>query len=440
MSTASAEEPRLPAGIVHNQGLPPLLPYSLKDRDGLTRAFDALQAEGRARPGTRRGGDAWFSAAWLANTMLGRPKDALALYATAEAAYPTNDPMRGIVLVRHAAAELGRGHTPAARKLLERAIPWMDAVPPPDLEGDDEHRWQLLARLHHEEFRPLVARLHAKEGDLRTAAETQARLLADERASLSSDRRGRMQEQLARWWLGAGERERALDAIDVAIEHAGDDPREAERRYWRLHARHGLVDAEGAPTMPTTWPGEAFERDVHAFLHAMQGLRGASTAYLSLGSAAYVSDRKAIALAIYQAALRDPELLARARGDATIWRGLLVGYAAALDLGELDEAERILDAVARIAGAAVTDLDAMRVAIAEARAEPETRRKEPAVPPVADTETRERAGIRPASRDAAPDRRPSPATDEDDDVPVWIVVVLVAMGFVIAFRRRRRGD
>ena len=450
------EEPPLPEGILVNQGLPPLLPRDLHDPEAVRDAAARLTTYGRLHAGTRRGGDALFSAAHLHRNELREAATALALFAEAAGAYPPSDPTVGVVLVRHGAAELSRGHVPAARRLFEAALAWIDAEAPVGLSESEAFRWTTLRHVASYEFRPLVAELHAHEGMFRIAAETYERMLVDRALTLSRATRGRYEQRIATFRLKLGQTEAALRAIDDAIEHADEPRTRANRRFWRLHARHGLIADDGGPRLPGTWPGAAYEQDMRAFLRAIDGVAGMGTTYLALGSSAYAAGRMETALEIYLIALRDPELLAAARGEPALARGLLVGYAAALELERYDDAEALLGAVVRISDDPIEEADAMRIAIAEGRARVEGRGAPPDESPSAQSVPRAArdevppldehpAGIRPASHPAthpatAPPPTGPPAHDATDPGRT-LQLVLGGLGLLLlglwAWTRRR---
>jgi hypothetical protein len=196
---------------------------------------------------------------------------------------------------------------------------------------------------------------------------------------------------------------------------------------------------------------------MRGFLREIQGVEGTGTSYLALGSTAFAAGRMEIALEIYLVALRAPDLLEAARQDPMIWRGLLMGFAAALDLGRLDDAQRFLEIVERIADEPheemAAELAAYRIALAEARAKQDTdssvtpkKKPGPQAPGTGtaggeETEARlEPAGIRPERhrREADLDAASHPPTE---DRPLWPIAVGV-LGIALllgAWLRVRRG-
>ena len=229
----------------------------------------------------------------------------------------------------------------------------------------------------------LGVRIDEAAGDLLSAAERQEAIAARlDRAG--RPRADRAWAKAARLRARAGDAERALAAVDRALELVEGDGVRADLSFWRLHLQHGLLDADGTPTLGSRWPGDAFVADARATLRGLPGNPRVGPWLLTLASRAVTAERDDVALDLYLLALRDPALLDRARDDPDLAGGLLVAFPVALRLGRLDEAERILDVLAGVADMPVADQDALRLALARAREE--AARTGPPPPPPSDAD------------------------------------------------------
>ena len=347
-------------------GAPPLVPDGGRDR--LSGWVDACVASGRRQAGTRLGGDLLYSAGVVLARRLDEPDRALAVLGEAAAAYPADAPYRGLVLLAAADLRLAGGDAVAARRVLDAAEAAARRPPPVDADVVTLSRRDLLARRMATLGADLGVRIDEAAGDLAGAAARQARLAEglDRRGAPGADQAW---ARAARFHARTGDRAGALAAVDRALELTDRDETRARLSFWRLHARHGLLDADGAPTLGAHWPGDAFVEEVHVTLRGLQGNPAVGTWLLALASRAVTAGRDDAALGLYQLALGDPVLVDRARDNPLLRGGLLVAFPVALRLGRLDEAERILDVVAGIAGSPREDLDAYRVALARAREE-----------------------------------------------------------------------
>jgi len=411
-----------------------------------------LVRRGRARPGTRLGADMLFSAAQLRHDLLDERQPAFELYREAVSAYPAGDPSAAVALFEHARRESLRGNTAAAERLLEAFAPWREARWPADLDEVDQHRWAALARRVHRDLPRLEAQLQTANGRFAAAANSLQAVLGDADAHLLGAQRVQLWQQSARLRYRAHDRKGALRAIDEAARVSGDAHTRAELSFWRLFAKHGLLAPDGAPGLTSSWPGQAFEDDLRDFLRTLQDVEGLGTSYLALASTAFTAGRKELALEIYLLALRDPALIERARGDESVWRGLLMAFPAALDLERFDEAENLLGVVERIADQPIGEMNSLRIAVRDARAAKQRRearaaeaRRSPAAP------------ARPAATSARTDRSPlgiqtgegrpqearlgdEPATAPPARVS-WLPFAsggLLLLGVLLLLRRRRR--
>ena len=456
---ASAEEDSVqrPDGVVGFGGMPPLVPDDPRDKEAVRRTCDALITTGRLHRGTRVGGDFLFSAAGALYDTLRDFETAMPVYEEAVAAYPPGDPTRPIVQVHLARREVWRGNHPRAASLLADVEPWETARTPPDLTEGEQWRWaQLHAVLDYE--LPLVrADLHEAAGQYRNAARSVEGLANANDSGASDAQRARLWERSARLRYRGGDRAGALAAVDRAIELQPRASQGAERRFWRVHAKHGLLAEDGAPYLPRNWPGDAYERDVRTLLGEIQHVEGVGTMYLALGSTAYTAGKTELALEIYLLATRAPGLVEQARGNPMIWRGLLAAFPAALHLGRLEDAERILDMVEHIADEPIEEIDDYRAALIEARAEAAEKKKRAQQPPptpeagaeVGTGPTREPLGrleaeTTPASESREPGFEDAPS--ETAGAPAWIrpawiwiggaACLLLCLGALVRSRRR----
>jgi len=369
--TAVAEDAPLPAGTDVYAGVPPYLPHTLRDPRVVGAWCSACEVQGRSESGTRRGGDLLFAAADVRRRYLHDPAGAAAGYAEAADAYPAADVGRSMLMVRWLALELDRGDASQATRVLADVEGAVGGAPPRDAGAAELRRWCAWEEVRRLDLPPLVARHHALEGRHREAAEVLERLATEEAQALERPTRARLLEQAARDRYRGGMRPEAVRAmeaaIDVRIADGADETKLASLRFWALYAKHGLLTTEGLPLVTGAWPGEAFERDLRVYLRELQGVEGVGTRYLSLASGAYAAGRYETALEIYLLGLRDPSLVELARRDGSIWRGLLMGYAAAMELERFDDAERILEIVERVADEPIDDMDAYTLALVKAR-------------------------------------------------------------------------
>ncbi len=450
---AGAEDAPLPKGTTPYRAIPPYLPYSLKDAAGVATWCDAAAEQGHRERGTRRGGDLLFAAAEVRRNHLRDVARASALYEAAAEAYPAGDITRAVLLVRRLAHELDRGNAPVATSVLTSLEDYLQLRPPRDLGQAELERWTAWDEERRLQLPLHVARHHTSEGRFRAAGAVRERLATQEAAAIPRTRRLLLLEQAARDYYRAGAREDALRAVDGAIDLTDEEGRGATLRLWRLYAKHGMLSAQAHPAMTGHWPGAPFESDVRAYLRRLGGGPGGSTHYLSLASRAYAAKRFELALEIYLLALRDVGLVEEARRDAAVWRGLLMGYCAAMELEAFDEAERILEMVERIADEPIAEKDAYVVALAKARrwaAERPLRdearlRLRAAKRARAERKSREGSTRRPGARietgdEPAQTSSPSP-TEPPDDLPLWLVLLAgvslaCAVVGVLVLRRR----
>ena len=444
------EEPALPPGTAHAMGYPPYRPLGTAEPE-LAAWCDACLEAGRALRGSRRGGDLLGAAGEVLARRLGRLADADDVFAEAAANYPPDDPSIGVLLITWAGHASRRGHTARVGRLLDQIRPWADATRPADLDAPDVYRWDLLQGAVAWDLPAVEALWLERNGRFLPAAE---RLVDLARTALPGREPGAVAllwERVARLRYRGGARAEALAAIDEALAlREDDDTAVATLGFWRLQAAHGLLDEMAAPSMTAHWPGEDYERDVAAYLRAIQGTPGITTRYLTLASGALAGGRLAAALAIYELALRDPTVAEAARHDALVWRGLLPAWQAALALGRLDEAERLLEAIERIADEPIPEKDAYLVAIRRRRAEDGPSPVPAAPPPVPPqaapplpepTGPASPLGIETGERTAA--QSPPPAADAAPQPfpgrwPTWLWVgALAALGLLLAWRLRR---
>lgn len=455
---ARAEDPPtvpLPEGMVGHGGMPPLLPDDPRDKVAVRASCDALVASGRAQRGTRKGGDYLFSAAAALYDTLRQFDAAMPIYEEAVDAYPRGDPTRPIALVHLARREIWRGNHPRAASLVKEVEPWEHARGPTDLTEREQLRWRQLRQALALELPLVRADLHEAAGRLGEAAASLEALAGTQGSGLRESQRARLLAQAARLRHRAGDRAGALASVDRAIELQHDDPgrddaRLAELRYWRLHARHGLLSDTATPYLPRTWPGDAYEQDVRILLREIQDVPGIGTMYLALGSTAYTGGKKELALEIYLLAIRSPDLVEQARGKPMIWRGLLAAFPAALQLGRFEDAERILGIVERVADEPIEEMDDYRAALVEARAaaaEAKQREQAPKADPdpakAPDDEDQPPAGP-PLGLEAEPGAGPTQpeqeSTKEADAPPTWpwwaaAAAALALCGFWLIRRR-----
>lgn len=365
---AGAEDLPLPEKTSsHLGGLPPYGPPTWDDDPKRQAWCDAALDVASKDGATRHAADLIFSVTEVYRRQGRTWKSAAQLYAEAAAIYDPSDITRGVLLVRWFRLEVDRGNQPEAARVLAALQDYVDRRTPRDVEEQEAVRWETWEIERRRDLPQHVARHHEANGRYREAAEIREQLAREEADLFDRSRRARLYESAARAYHRAGMKDGALRAIDAAIELVDDETRKAHLRFWRLYAKHGLLSPEGFPLVTDRWPGDAFEDDVRTFLREIQGVEGVGTKYLALGSRAHAAKRYEIALDIYLLALRDPSLVTEARKDASIWRGLLMGYSAAMELERFDEAEQILEIVERVADEPIADKDDYVVAVAKAR-------------------------------------------------------------------------
>lgn len=454
-SVAHGEEPpaaQRPEGLAGSSGMPPLVPLEPRDKEAVRRTCDELIASGRAQRGSRDGGDFLFSAAGALYQTLRDVEAALPVYEEAIAAYPPGDPTRPIAQLHLARREVWRGNHPRAASLVKAVEPWEGVRLPVDLTELEQRRWAQLRRTLAIELPLLRADLHEAAGRRGQAAESLEGLAGTEGRGLPPSQRADLWQRAARLRYQAGDRAGALAAVDQAIELQARASQRAQLRFWRIHAKHGLLAEDGAPFLPRSWPGDAYERDVRTLLGEIQHVEGVGTMYLALGSTAYTAGKTELALEIYLLATRAPGLVEQARGNPMIWRGLLAAFPAALHLGRLEDAERILDMVEHIADEPIEEIDDYRAALIEARAEAAEKKKraEPRPPtPEAGAEVGPRPTREPLGRLAAEttpqSQSPEPelvdAPSETAGTPAWIWIggaasLLLCLGALARSRRK----
>ncbi len=371
LANGDATSNPLPEGTILSVGLPPFHPEDTTTTEAVQAWCGRAEAQGQKERGTRRGGDLIFAAADVGlayRVTAGRGGDR---YALALAAYPAGDVSRAVVLVRWAQHESVRGNAPKRSSLLERLRPWIDVREPRDADEAELARWQQWAALRRLALPVLVAEEHEANGRLREAADVRSTLAREEARSLPHRGATDLYRRAARLYYRAGLRTESVRAGEDAIKSIAATSPDAERdrarlRFWLLYAQNGILTEDAAPRVDGRWP-ERFDEDLRAFLRRIEGVEGLATTYLSLASRAYAANRFEKALEIYVLALRDPTIVEQARGNSAIWGGLLMAYAAAMELERFDEAERVLEVVERLAEAPFPAKDAYLVALAKAR-------------------------------------------------------------------------
>ena len=448
-----AAEP-LPDGTGLSSGAPPLVPEV--GPAGLPDWANACIASGRRQAGTARGGDLLYAAGIVLARDLRRPDHAVSILEEAAIAYPESDAFLGLVLLESAELRLALGDLAGARRDLADARARSARALPVDATASTLRRHALLAERVTVLGAPLGVRIAEAAGDLADAATQQEDIAA------ARDRQGRADADAA-WGLAArlharaGDRAHALAAVDRALELAQGNTMRANLAFWRVYLEHDLLDEQAAPSLGTHWPGDAFEEDVRTTLRGLPGVERVGPWLLALASRAVTADRPAVALELYGMALRDPALLDRARDEPQVRDGLLVAFPIALELGRLDEAERILETLTRAADPPTALFDGYRVALARARAE--AARKEapvasppelvPAEPGPSPSPHRGRLYPHgPPEQDPDEGRRVPPGDEEGASEsasrgPLLVLsaaAVLLLFGALVVRRRRRRAS
>ncbi len=363
----------LPEGTASNAGaipphVPPPIPGRASHKERATLALDWVSAArgilSRVEPG-RDAADVLLACAFLERNIDTQRAQAAADLAAARDAYAAADPFRAVAILELARLELARGHPQAAlgyRKSLGRYDRSGGLLGPSTL---DQMR-ETAARRHFDLYWPRAeAGMLAGIGKLSEAG----RVLERGSARLQDpNRRARRLERAARYYVRASQPAEALAAIDAASRHVPAERRQADLAFWRLHIEHGVIDKNGSPALLSAWPGDGFTQRVLGYLDRYGHLASTAEQYLAFGSYAHTANQDEVALEIYRLALANPHLEARFRSSASLLAGLLVMVPVAIELKRYDEAQRFLDAIARMGGGNQELRDVLEIRLREARA------------------------------------------------------------------------
>jgi tetratricopeptide (TPR) repeat protein len=374
---ADGDHPRarelLPAGSASNPGaippyVPPPVPGGATHTERGALALEWIAAARAILPRLESARDA--PDVLLACAFLGRNIDAGRAQAVrdlqaARDAYPAADPFRAVAILELARIELARGHPQAAlayRESLQRFDKSGGLLGPSPLDQMREAATRHHFDLHWPRAEAEMLAGLGKLGEAGRVLETGSARLRD------PNKRARRLERAARYYTRASQRANALAAIDAATRFVEAEHRQADLAFWRLHIEHGVIDKNGSPALLSTWPGEEFTGRVLGYLDRYGHLPSAASQYLSLGSYAHTAGQDEVALEIYRRALANPHLEARFRSSPSLLSGLLVMVPVAIELKRFDEAQRFLDAVARMGGGSQQLRDALEIRLREARA------------------------------------------------------------------------
>jgi hypothetical protein len=448
---AVAEEefpgPPFPRGTVVGAEPPFYMPLS--DGPAVARTWVAgMIAGARSVPGTRVGGDMLYAAAETTSAVLDDADGATSLLAEAARSYPAGDPTAGLAHLEIARHEIVRGHFEAAAGATKAARAWAEARWPARMDDADRQRWTLVVEFLERDLPRLEADMDEANGRHLEAAQ-RLESLADS-ASADPEARVSLRGRAARLYARGGDRRAALRLADAILEVVRDGPAHVHWTLWRLYCRHGRLAANGAVGLGGARGTDGFYDELLRTARDLSGQRGVVEAYLAMGSDAFVGERRDVAVEIYGLALRDAEFTEIARRRPDVWRGLLPAFVAAVEMGRVEDAERILEAIERVADEPIEEIDQHRAALAKARAKklalarskppPSTdgsaAEPEPATP-LGRLETGART--RPEDIDDAPS--PSPAPVGPAALWPWLVVALfILVTLFVLTRRRRRGS
>ena len=457
---ATADESALPPDTVTSWPHPRYLPSTSKDEALVRRWATEMVARGKARAGTRLGGDMLWSAAKAIRSILLEFDEAAAAYRAALATYPEGDVSRGIVAYEVARRETDRGHHGAAARALAEVMAWVERRAPSvtgrsDAEKDEAQRWRQLHEMARMKLPLLRADIHKAHGRFGEAADILRTWVEGPGRGKAGWERARLWERIARIERRANRKAETVAALEASLALTERDRDRIQRETMLLYARHGLLHESGAVGVFKGWPGtseegRAFEDDLRGWLRGVQGNPHAGTYLLMVASSAKLADKPKVALDIYLQALRDIDLGEKARHDPRLYRGLLVAFPIAMELERFDDAARILDAVARIADEPIAEMDAYRVELREARAEaaermareallageaeqPETEAKKPEPP-------RGRPlGIRPEGDPGEPQRPEGVEPAREAPGRLWIVILIALAALAAVWRLARRS-
>lgn len=452
--TPQVARDRVPAGTAYSQGRVPAATWSTRFADVTFQDWLAAARHAAARwKGTRVAADLVFGAAAAEiDDRLDEPdglttSEAIDLLRETITWFRTDDPHHASVVLRIVGLEIRRGNIKVAERDLQSIAGWENAVPPADLPAWERSRWTSLARDWDARWHLAWTRVHVGLGRNGKAAEVREAV-----ARRHPPRASVVLMEAARLHVANKDLPRALDAADRAHDRARSDAERSEISFWRLLAEAGMLNIHGNPG-PTTWPKDpTFLKKAVAWFDSPDAQAARAEDFLYLGSLATMSQRPEAIVAIYTRALDAPAIAEMLRKDPSMQDTLLAGVIGLKDLGRLDEAEALLDALVRTAGEAAPISDAVRASIRSARADTaadrETPAPEPTTAPVESAvsepaaDAGDRGLLQPEGQGAAEDAAADPevtVTPTPVALGPWMLVLgILAVGVLLLSRARAR--
>ena len=418
-------------------------------------------AEGRARRGTDLGGDLLSGAASALETRGLDLGDALGLVREAISAYPPGRAAVGFAWFELAVI-LGRTGDPAgALAALDEAVRIAGSSGALDAPADDAvRRAALAAQLAGlgQEWRADLLTALGRHAEAATIHEGTARARSRSRGGRGASGADAAYERAAISAQRAGDPERAMANVDAAIEAAPNDARLVDLSQWRLYARHGALDAQGAVRLTDAWPGRAFLEEARTTLHRLEGRAGAWRLAMQVASSAAAASRMAQAVEMYEIAFRDPSFEMEARSSSLARQRILTAALVALRAGDPARARAWLELAVRFAGGPIAGTEGLSLAIDEALTQAEVARVSgratPGEEPPGEGALPKRGGelvvpeLPSGDDDGDGDPRAAPSGparhDGSHEHAIWLAAALasvgaLALGFALALAARRRA-
>ena len=413
---------------------------------------DAMLAFAQTEDDAQRKANALIAAAHALERRLKRPKDALPIFRQGVALLASDDPLHGPALVDIARALRELGNTEAADATLRQLEAWRmprirNATPVQLARAagaqDYLNGWGRDVRISiHESF----------------ARYAQAAEITE--ALGGHDHRGRTWHQAAIRWARAARAvsapraehmDRALRAIDRAIDLAKNTKDKSIFRVWKMSAQFDLLSDSGQSTLTDRWPGDDWYRQALAFLDELAESPTAVGYALQFGSQASASERHKEAVVFYERALLYPDVIQSTPylHDA---RWFLPAATTLIKNGRFDDAERFLARIRLVFGDKAPLLDETHISLTRARHDAAAIARRHAAAQSEDATLTDpavsNADSEPARLLVGPDHSAGVTDEEplrDDSEPVspslpllWITLGLAVLGVLVVLLRRRR--
>ncbi len=235
----------LPPGTTISTSFPRFVPDAKDEASLGDWCEDAL-----AHADTRRSAPSaahWrMSAAWVLGSTLGKKKRAATLMEGAASQFPPGDAAAGVAWLEAARLYRSVEDLDAADRALASARTYQDARAPVDAPESVLRLWKAMhQRLARYVPREAVALAEARGEYGEAAAELEAAAERRERAGYRADETAEVWARAARFHARAKAPDRALAAVDRALDLVRDEKHRAQWTMWRLYCKHGCLDDEG---------------------------------------------------------------------------------------------------------------------------------------------------------------------------------------------------